>query len=224
MLETMLRLQQRLNDETNGPGWEKGVTRQGKPIDWRRCIWLEAAELVESYPWKHWKNIDARPDYENIRIEAVDIWHFVMSEALRLNAIERDGKIAELAERIAATDAYRTFARSASPSPGDPYDEIKKVEAFVKTLFCGGSIKDLTASFFTVASLAGLDLSTLYRLYIGKNILNRFRQEHGYKEGSYRKLWNGREDNVVMQEILESHPEIDPEQLYHILEEKYRES
>jgi len=96
-IETMLRLQQQLNDATNGTGWEKGITKNGKQIDWRRCIWLEAAELVESYPWKHWKNIAANPDYANIKIEAVDIWHFVMSEALRVYAVEGRGDIADLA-------------------------------------------------------------------------------------------------------------------------------
>lgn len=36
-------------------------------------------------------------------------------------------------------------------------------------------------------------------LNMGKNVLNRFRQANGYrtaiKEGTYRKLWGGREDN-----------------------------
>jgi hypothetical protein len=59
----MLQLQQQLNDATNGEGWEKGVTKNGKLIDWKRCSYLECAELIESYPWKHWKNIDAQPDY-----------------------------------------------------------------------------------------------------------------------------------------------------------------
>ena len=70
---TMLKLQQKLNDETNGFGWENGKTNRGKIINWRRCIYLETAELVESYPWKHWKNIDAKPDYANIKVELVDI-------------------------------------------------------------------------------------------------------------------------------------------------------
>ena len=69
----MLELQQQLNDATNGEGWEKGITKNGKLIDWKRCSYLECAELIESYPWKHWKNIDAEPDYANIKIEAVDI-------------------------------------------------------------------------------------------------------------------------------------------------------
>ena len=41
------------------------------------------------------------------------------------------------------------------------------------------------------------------KLYIGKNCLNQFRQDNGYKEGHYIKVWNGKEDNVVMVEILE---------------------
>ena len=92
----MLELQQQLNDATNGANWEEGVTKNGKKIDWKRCIYLEAAELVESYPWKHWKNIDATPDYENIKIELVDIWHFVMSEALRIYKTDDLGTIEEL--------------------------------------------------------------------------------------------------------------------------------
>ncbi|WP_456392189.1 dUTP diphosphatase [Nitratifractor sp.] len=221
MLETMLRLQQELNDATNGPGWEQGLTRQGKRIDWRRCIWLEAAELVESYPWKHWKNIAAEPDYANIRIEAVDIWHFVMSEALRLNTLESDGEIAELARRIARTEAFDAFARGRLEVPEDLYAQIETVESFVAALFADASIEDLTERFFRVARLGGLELQSLYDLYIGKNLLNRFRQEHGYKEGRYIKVWNGREDNVVMQELLAAHPGIAPEELYTKLQEAY---
>ncbi len=217
----MLRLQQELNDATNGPGWEQGLTRQGKRIDWRRCIWLEAAELVESYPWKHWKNIAAEPDYANIRIEAVDIWHFVMSEALRLNTLESDGEIAELARRIARTEAFDAFARGRLEVPEDLYAQIETVESFVAALFADASIEDLTERFFRVARLGGLELQSLYDLYIGKNLLNRFRQEHGYKEGRYIKVWNGREDNVVMQELLAAHPGIAPEELYTKLQEAY---
>jgi len=221
MLETMLRLQQQLNDETNGPGWERGSTNRGKRIDWRRCIWLEAAELVESYPWKHWKDIAAAPDYDNIRIEAVDIWHFVMSEALRLNALEGSGEIAELAQRIGQTESYRDFAQGVPKRPEDLYEQIAVVESFVAALFAQAPIEELTARFFDVAALGELDLPALYSLYVGKNILNRFRQEHGYKEGKYFKEWAGREDNVVMQELLETHPGIDPESLYARLEAAY---
>jgi dimeric dUTPase (all-alpha-NTP-PPase superfamily) len=220
-IETMLVLQQQLNDATNGTNWERGSTKNNKIIDWRRCIYLEAAELIESYPWKHWKNIDAQPDYGNIRIEAVDIWHFVMSEALRIYNIEAKGTINTLAKAITEEKGYEAFLSSATLSYQNHYQEIAIVEDFIRSLFCNESIEVLVSKFFAVAALAGLNLDTLYALYIGKNILNRFRQDHGYKEGSYIKIWKNREDNVVMQEILEENRSITPEKLYQKLEEAY---
>ena len=51
----------------------------------------------------------------------------------------------------------------------------------------------------------------LYRHYVGKNVLNFFRQDHGYQEGTYVKLWQGREDNEHLSELLESLDDTDPE-------------
>ena len=41
-----------------------------------------------------------------------------------------------------------------------------------------------------------------YTQYVSKNVLNIFRQQHGYKEGTYIKIWNGEEDNVVLARLL----------------------
>ena len=49
----------------------------------------------------------------------------------------------------------------------------------------------------------GMDWTSLFRQYIGKNVLNMFRQDHGYKAGTYIKIWDGREDNEHLVEILE---------------------
>ena len=35
-----------------------------------------------------------------------------------------------------------------------------------------------------------------------KNVLNKFRQDNGYKTGEYSKVWFGKEDNVHLEEIL----------------------
>ena len=40
--------------------------------------------------------------------------------------------------------------------------------------------------------------------YVGKNTLNFFRQDNGYKDGTYIKEWDGLEDNEVLVEILET--------------------
>ena len=57
-LEEMLQLQKQLNDETNGLNWELGVNKFDKEINWIRCIHMEVSELIDSTPWKHWKNIN----------------------------------------------------------------------------------------------------------------------------------------------------------------------
>jgi hypothetical protein len=50
----------------------------------------------------------------------------------------------------------------------------------------------------------GLTFDDLYKRYIGKNALNEFRQLNGYKSGTYIKIWNNREDNEYLTDILES--------------------
>jgi len=217
----MLKLQQQLNDATNGEGWENGTTKNGKLIDWKRCSYLECAELIESYPWKHWKNIDAQPDYENIKIEAVDIWHFIMSQALSDYKVKALGSIEELAENIVNLPNFETFRADVKATEKNYYGQIEVVEELMRILFCKASTEALMTAFFEVAMQSGLNLDSLYKLYVGKNILNQFRQDHGYKEGSYIKLWNGKEDNVTMQRILDENTEITPEALYGKLEEAY---
>ncbi len=217
----MLQLQQQLNDATNGEGWEKGITKNGKLIDWKRCAYLECAELIESYPWKHWKNIDAKPDYENIKIETVDIWHFVMSEALREYKINHRGTMDALARTIHALPNFSTFEGPLHTSDKNCYEQIEVVEKFLKTLFCGSSFHESIEAFIEIAIQSGLNLDALYKLYIGKNILNQFRQDHGYKEGSYQKLWNGIEDNIVMQQLLDREEIMTANELYSALEAAY---
>ena len=217
----MLELQQKLNDATNGLGWENGMTKNDKPIDWKRCTYLECAELIESYPWKHWKNIDATPDYANIKIEAVDIWHFIMSQGLEDYKRENLGSIDTLARNINDLPNFSTFTQELKENFKDYYEQIAVVENLIKILFCGGSTEKLMEAFMEVAMQSGLNLDTLYKLYVGKNILNKFRQDHGYKDGTYIKIWNGQEDNITMQNILEAHDNISPEELYSKLEEAY---
>ena len=217
----MLLLQQQLNDATNGEGWEKGTTKNGKLIDWKRATYLECAELIESYPWKHWKNIDAEPDYANIKIEAVDIWHFIMSQGLEDYKIQNLGNIEALAANINALPNFQTFSDEIALTTKDYYAQIEVVENLMRTLFCGESTEILMEAFIDVAVQSGLNLDALYTLYVGKNILNKFRQDHGYKEGSYIKIWNGEEDNVIMQRVLEENESVTPEELYKALKKAY---
>jgi len=81
--------------------------------------------------------------------------------------------------------------------------------------------EELIGQFWECVDAVGMSFDEVYRLYIGKNALNQFRQQHGYKEGTYKKVWNGKEDNVVMQEILNTNLDISYEKLLDMLEDIY---
>jgi len=174
--------------------------------------------LINSYPWKHWKDIDAKADYENIKIEIVDIWHFVMSEALRVYRVEERGDIDMLARDI-SNIALSIDGKSIDHS--NIYREIGLVEEILNSIFSKSGIDDLISKFFKVVDIA-LDRDELYRLYIGKNVLNIFRQNNGYRDGTYLKVWGDREDNVVLQDIVDSNRDITADTLYSKLEIEYR--
>ncbi len=218
----MLQLQQQLNDATNGENWEEGMTKNSKVIDWKRCIYMECAEIIDSFAWKHWKSIAKEPDWDNLQIEVVDIWHFVMSEALRDYAVNFKGSIDQLALTISEMPSYTALASDAEPF-ATPEVVMEKVEQLMFDVLRRDdfNVDVLMLNFFELVKMSGLNLPSLYRLYIGKNILNQFRQDHGYKEGSYIKVWNDEEDNVVMKRIWEENANLKPEALYRELKKRY---
>ena len=181
-LADMAALQRRHNEQVH-PRWEK----QG--YEYYRAVWVECAELLDHFGWKWWKRQDS--DLDQVRLEIVDIWHFGLSELLRRNEVDLAlaGRL-----RAALTDddsslpdfrvAVEELARSSLASKG--FD----IEAFAAVM------RALPMSF-----------DELYEIYVAKNILNAFRQDHGYKTGDYIKVWNGREDNEHLSEILR---ELDP--------------
>lgn len=223
-LLSMLQLQQQLNDSTNGIGWENGVTKNGKSINWRRCITMECAEMIDSFGWKHWKSITQETDYANLQIEIVDVWHFVMSLVLEFTKKSGAESIEELALRISQTPEYQKLQNDVIPSFAEDTALMIKIENVMRLSLIPISpemIGALIEEFFELVYMGGLNLNQLYRLYVGKNILNQFRQDHGYKEGTYLKMWDGLEDNAVMKRAWEDEPDMSPGELYSVLKTVY---
>lgn len=218
----MLQLQNQLNDATNGEKWTDGITKNGKTINWRRCIYMECAEIVDSFSWKHWKNIDAQPDWDNLQIEVVDIWHFIISLAIENYSQNLKGNIEDLAIDISQMKEFSKIDIS-NKSFASQDEIIAKVEDIMGLVLSKEELDldSLISDFFDLTIMSGLDLETLYRLYVGKNILNQFRQDNGYKDGSYIKVWEGLEDNVIMKEIWEKNSDITPDALYKELTKIY---
>jgi dimeric dUTPase (all-alpha-NTP-PPase superfamily) len=218
----MLQLQNSLNDATNGDTWTKGITKNHKTINWRRCIYMECAEMIDSFSWKHWKNIDKDPDWDNLQIEVIDVWHFILSLAIEDYSLNLKGQIEDLAIDISQLESFSKIDLT-----HDIYGKQDKVINSVEDLMRQSLSKDkldldlLFANFFDLVLMSGLDLNTLYRLYVGKNILNQFRQDNGYKDGSYVKIWAGEEDNIVMKRVWEENSNIKPDVLYKELAKIY---
>ncbi|MDD2653254.1 MAG: dUTP diphosphatase [Sulfurimonas sp.] len=221
-ISLMLQLQADLNKATNGDKWTSGITKNNKVINWKRCIYMECAEMIDSFSWKHWKNIDKEANWANLQIEVVDVWHFIMSLAIELDAQHAQSGIGAIASSLADAKSFEKIIvkNSLFANENEIMEKIEAImlESLLKNEF---SLEKLVNDFFDLVVMSALDLETLYKLYVGKNILNQFRQDHGYKDGSYIKVWNGEEDNVVMQRVLEQNSDIAPAELYEELEKLY---
>lgn len=203
-LEEMLNLQEKLNADTSWENWKEGITNKWKIINWRRCIYMELAEAIDSVSWKHWKNIEGWIDYENFKIELVDIWHFLMSELLTYYYLE---DIISLIEENADYESETKLPKNWTKEDNEKIDDILdpyEVMMWMSLLHEDSDefLANYVQAFFVCLDSAELSFEDLYKLYIGKNVLNKFRQDHWYKEGTYKKIWNWEEDNVVMQRVI----------------------
>ena len=185
-LDSMLRLQDKLNCVVN-PDWRSA----GYP--WHRAVMVEAVELLDHVGWKWWKKQE--PDLPQARIELVDIWHFALSIMLLDN------------EPVEAT--YRRMIKAANFKAANQ-DLRSKIDGLVEIAACG---RFDTGVFMGLMDDLGMTWDDLYRTYVAKNVLNVFRQDNGYKAGTYVKTWGGVEDNVVLHELTVLNPEASAEEL-----------
>ncbi len=199
----MFQLQEELNRKIND-NWKQIRSKE----DFARAAWIECAELVDSLPWKWWKK--QQPDMENVQIEVVDIWHFVMSYILL--DYEDIGKAVE-------SEPVSLFIRGLNEDfrelniKGEyinhylgETDRYKKIIFLAERVAEGFLKQDLNEGVFFFGLLVRNTISFehLYLLYTGKNILNHIRQEKGYNSGEYKKVINGMEDNRYLFELVKS--------------------
>ncbi len=201
-LITMLEMQERMNRKVH-PDWI------AQHFAWYRALWIECAELIEHHGYKWWKK--QQPDWEHIRLEVVDIWHFGMS--MRFDGSNTPRQIAdEMIDELGL-------------SPPADLPLLEAVEALASGVL--GDRRFRVSHFWSVMNAAGMDSDSLFAAYVGKNVLNFFRQDNGYKDGSYRKQWAGKEDNEHLSELMKQLDNADssfPQRLYEALSNRYLQS
>ncbi len=173
----MLAMQNEMNSHVDAD-WRQ------REREWYRAIWIECAELMEHYGgWKWWKH--STPDFPQVVLEIVDIWHFGLSMH-----IDDSGDYRRIATAI--IDEWHS-----APAALPFLEEVERLAfaAVGERRFAVSSVRHLLAA-------CERDFDDLYRSYVAKNVLNMFRQDHGYKRGDYLKIWNGREDNEVLSDLI----------------------
>ncbi len=201
-LENMLVMQDRMNSRVH-ENW------QAQDFEWYRAIWTECAELIEHYGYKWWKKQEA--DMEQVRLEVIDIWHFGLS-ALFGNGKSIETIAGEIEAELANFHASNLGVREAT--------EALALHALDTRGFS-------PSRFWQLMQASGLDFDALHCAYVGKNVLNFFRQDHGYKSGTYTKIWGGREDNEHLAELvlaLDKNADDFSAQVYEALKKRYQDT
>jgi len=200
-LLTMLTMQDSMNTKVH-PQWSE------QNFEWYRAVWIECAELMDHQGYKWWKRQD--PDLEQVQLEVIDIWHFGMSALFA-----HYDNVTDIADAILS--AWSTIENQ----------QLTVHQATEELAAWCLMHKSFSASHFWQLLVAvELDFEQLFVAYVGKNVLNFFRQDNGYKDGSYIKLWDGKEDNQHLVELtIELDTEADSfrDDLYNALSNRYQQ-
>lgn len=213
-LRTMLEMQASMNARIN-PKWLEA----GYPFLLAAVI--EGAEAIEHRGWKWWKKQHA--NVEQLQMELVDIWHFALSAEIARNGGSID-QAADLmfGEYLVSSDGIADQIMFDGVSYVlDKIDSLRRLELMIGLAV---SRRFSIALFGAVLADWNMSWEELYRQYVGKNTLNFFRQDHGYKEGTYEKTWNGREDNEHLVEVMNAEDDSAPDfrtRIYNALSSRY---
>lgn len=213
-LAKLMSMQDELNTYIH-PEWKL------QNFDWNTAIIDECQEILEHLGWKWWKKGYrtglTEGNKAQVQLEVIDILHFLIS----LDAQEGVKPAALLALVNVASNSNNIWAT---------VDWVRN-DAATGTL---------TMSVWAeLAHSVDLTEQHILETYTQKFVLNKFRQDHGYKDGSYVKHWQSawlggvvgevavlREDNEVLATIVKRFVECDMDttdenSLYMALEEAY---
>lgn len=200
----IVELQSELNKKSDpkNPDWKKERT----VIDYKLASVIELFELVESAPWKWWKG--GTTDHWNIKIEAIDMLHFLSSNISLYNNLKSEDEEKILGFLETENITANIFKDGSVDNP------IDRNKAF-------SILKDIVnneESFEMINSVmkdSGLSSNEISAIYISKYALNEIRWENGYALNEYKKMKDGYtdenglevdgvEDNVFLKGLVDN--------------------
>jgi dimeric dUTPase (all-alpha-NTP-PPase superfamily) len=183
----------------------ESITHEWRAKDWELAIITECAEAIDSTAWKWWKaGID---DIDNLKVEAIDLLHFVISYGL--SCLYTSDNMA-----FAVNDIDETMSEEWEVAQDDinvnccrsKTDLIKQLLSSLLAYNESPSSRfsKLVYWLFVLFLRLGMDSHEVRAMYMAKNLLNEYRQLRGYKDpnGNYCKVINGQEDNIHFLNIV----------------------
>jgi hypothetical protein len=189
----MLSLQHKLNVRTIGDDW-----RNSNRENWHLAISQECAEGIDHLGWKWWAKHNLNADAA--RLEVIDILHFTLAAEMWESP---NATLDQIATRL-----DRGWRERHSPiyldeqrfdvSAGDPVQLFRLLSALATVERTNFGVLLL------LAEKLHMDVEAVSILYRQKATLNLFRQNNGYRDGSYVKHWApGLEDNTFLAVLSE---------------------
>lgn len=190
--DRMLEMQNELNTKTAGAQWlERG-------LPWRRAIYMEAAEAIDSLPWKWWKS--AEVDLDNLALELIDVWHFVLSWLIQEEGVSPKNLVRGAARLVYEDERSMSVLQGFVGGGGDLEQfkqvGIEKLESIIHACSNDAVKQAGNTNLVTHVAMHALALmmvlfptKNMPAIYIAKNWLNEHRQQEGYNNPnmSYRK-------------------------------------
>ncbi len=189
----IIELQKSFNDRVS-PDWEKDTTQE-KYNTWYALL-DETVEVLNSTQWKWWKDSTKHNqiDWDNVRVEFIDLFHFALSIALQMNSADvlyttmvsfQKGKETQsLNYQIQGPEFFNNF-----------WDKIL-MSVFLKNPTL------LLVSWVELWYKLGGDLNSFTKEYFVKMALNNVRQEFGYgAKNNYFKMWPDPKDPLSSKKV-----------------------
>lgn len=200
----VVEIQSILNEKAdpNNPDWKSVRIFE----DFKLASAIELFELVESTPWKWWKGASPA-DIWNVKIELIDMLHFLISNVALNNNLKKEDE-----DKILGF-SNPDFVSKKIFNNGDENEGTNRKEAFNVLKMIVNEDEDFDLIDYVV-KVGGLESNEISAIYIAKYTLNEIRWKGGYAFNNYKKMKSGYidengnavesvEDNVFLKSLVD---------------------
>lgn len=227
--EAIFRLQGEANDAMS-TAWR---TTCDQHIPYFRAAYIEAIEALTAHGYKWWKK--EQPNSEHIKMELIDILHFVVSNELRdrIQVMEAypsgEIKMESLEAAMSLTNIIE-YVEYDMTSVSTDYRNVNELPfAELIDQFLIASLVNRSAMFQWLCAMFDYMKMTpneVFGMYVGKNALNKLRAKYGQAEGKYVRQWfTFMDDNDALTKFIhrnvENNDPITEESVTNYLESTY---